>query len=117
MTFTIPTVETIVSKYEGFEPNTEEQVEAKRQELSKHTKDELIDMIMESMSKQRTDTVQSLAKAILKDEELIAAPYEVIAEAIRQLKPEAKTSAKSIASYVSKKREEWQLPPRIRISK
>ena len=73
-------------------------------------------MILDSQKEKRTDTVQDLAKAILKDEDLIAANYEVIASAIKELKPGSKTSSKSIASYVSKKREEWQLPPRIRIT-
>ncbi len=41
----------------------------------------------------------------------------MIASAIREIKPEAKTSSKSIASYVSKKRDEWDLPQRIRITK
>lgn len=116
-TFNIPTVKEIVSKYEAFEPNTEEAIEAKRQELSKLTKDELVNMVLESMSKRKSDTVQELAKAILKDEELIAADYETIAQAIQELRPGAKTSSKSIASYVSKKRDEWELPPRIRITK
>ena len=116
--FTIPTVEDITSKYEGFNPdlNQEEALEAKTVELHKLTKDDLVKMILDSQKEKRTDTVQDLAKAILKDEDLIAANYEVIADAIRILKPGSKTSSKSIASYVSKKREEWDLPQRIRIT-
>ena len=118
MNFIIPTIEEIASKYEGYNPalDTEAALEAKRTELHKLNKDELVDMILESQKEKRTDTVQDLAKAILKDEEFIAASYDTIAEAIRIIKPEAKTSSKSIASYVSKKREEWDLPPRIRIT-
>lgn len=112
MNLTIPTTEEIVAKYQGFEA----EVEDPRAELNKLTKDQLIERVIELSRNRRTDTVQELAKAILKDEDLLAAPYEVIADAIRQIKPEAKTSAKSIASYVSKKRDEWGLPPRIRIS-
>jgi uncharacterized protein YjdB len=119
MNFTIPTTEDIVQKYTDFNPDLsqEDALEAKKIELHKLTKDELVDMILESQKAKRTDTVQDLARAILSDEELIAASYEQIAEAIRELKPDAKTSSKSIASYVSKKREEWNLPQRIRISK
>jgi gas vesicle protein len=117
MDFHIPTTEEIVAKYSNFQPDTEEAIEAKRKELEGLKKEELIDMLLESMSKQRTDTVQTLAKAILKDPDLIAANYEDIANAIKTIKPEAKTSAKSIASYVSKKRDEWDLPQRIRVTK
>ena len=108
----IPTKEEIVAKYQDFNP----EVEDPRAELEKLTKAELIEKVIELSRTRRTDTVQELAKAILKDEDFLAAPYETIAEAIRELKPEAKTSAKSIASYVSKKREEWNLPTRFRVS-
>ena len=117
MNFNIPTTEEIVAKYSAFEANTDDAIEAKKVELHKLNKDELVDMVLEGLKSRRTDTVQELAKAILKDEDLIVASYEQIAEAIREIRPEAKTSSKSIASYVSKKREEWDLPQRIRISK
>ena len=117
MNFHIPTTQEIVEKYSAFEVNTDEALEAKRVELHKLTKDELVEMILEAQKNKKMDTVQDLARAILSDEDLIAANYETIAEAIREIKPEAKTSSKSIASYVSKKREEWNLPQRIRITK
>lgn len=119
MNFTIPTVEDIVLKYSDYNSalDNEAALEAKKEELHKLTKDELINLLVEKQKESRTDTVQDLAKAILKDSELIAANYEDIASAIREIKPDAKTSSKSIASYVSKKREEWELPQRIRISK
>lgn len=113
MTITIPTVETIVSKYQGVELDNPE---AQKEALMKLTKEQLVDQLMEAQA-HRSGTVQELAKAILKDEELVAASYDTIASAIREIMPEAKTSAKSIASYVSKKKEDWGLPPRIRVSK
>lgn len=118
MNLTIPTVQDIVDAYADYNPalDTEAALEAKHKELMSQTKEELVATILESQKEKRTDTVQDLAKAILKDEELIAANYEDIASAIKELKPGTKTSSKSIASYVSKKREEWDLPPRIRIS-
>lgn len=118
MNFTIPTVEDIVSAYSDYNPalDTEAALEAKRDELMKLNKDELVTVILDSQKEARKDTVQDLAKAILKDPEMIAASYDIIAEAIRELKPEAKTSSKSIASYVSKKRDEWDLPQRIRVT-
>ena len=113
MTITIPTTEDIVAKYQGADLDNPE---AQKEALMKLTKEELVDKLMEAQA-HRSGTVQELAKAILKDEEFVAASYDTIADAIKELKPEAKTSAKSIASYVSKKKEEWQLPPRIRVSR
>lgn len=119
MTFNIPTQEEIVAKYSGFNTDLtqEEAVVARTEELMKMNKDDLVAHIIEQESSKKRGTVQELAKAILKDEDLIAANYEVIANAICEIMPDAKTSSKSIASYVSKKREEWELPQRIRISK
>jgi len=112
MTITIPTVEDIVEKYQGVDLDNPE---ARKEELMKSTKEELVAKIIE-LETNKSGTVQELAKAILKDEKFIAADYGMIAEAIRQIMPEAKTTSKSIASYVSKKKEEWELPRRIRIS-
>lgn len=114
--FTIPTVDDIVQKYSTFESAAQDPQEA-LDELMKLTKAELAQLVIESKKTARTDTVQELARAILSDEDLIAATYEDIASAIKELKPGTNTSSKSIASYVSKKREEWNLPLRIRISK
>ena len=85
--------------------------------LGKLNKSELVDLIiaLESKGKRTGTTVQDIAKAMLKDEECLAVNYETIAEACRLLIPGAKTSSKSIASYVSKKREEWDLPIRYMI--
>jgi len=117
MNFTIPSVNDIVTKYAGHTIDSEEAISQRTAELSKMNKDELVALLIEKEKTKKTDTVQELAKAILKDPEMIAANYEDIAEAIREIKPEAKTSSKSIASYVSKKRDEWELPQRIRITK
>jgi len=116
--FVIPTIEDIVARYSNLEgASQDELIEARQAELKAKTKDELIDIVIEKEKAKKTDTVQELAKAILQDEEFIAADYETIASAIREIKPEAKTSSKSIASYVSKKRDEWDLPVRVRITK
>ncbi len=86
-------------------------------ELGKLNKAELIEHIiaLESKGKRSGVTVQDVARAMLTDEDCLAVNYETIAEACRILIPGAKTSSKSIASYVSKKREEWNLPPRYMI--
>ncbi len=117
MNINIPTQAEIVAAYSNFTVDSEEGLTQRTQELEKLNKAELVELIISKEKEKRTDTVQELAKAILKDPELIAADYEMIASAIREIKPEAKTSSKSIASYVSKKRDEWDLPQRIRITK
>ena len=116
MELTIITKEDIVEKYSNFSSEAKTLDEWKS-ELSKLTKDELVEQLAQIKVNKPVGSVQELAKAILKDEELLTASYEDIAEAIRELIPDAKTSPKSIASYVSKKREEWNLPMRYRISK
>ncbi len=119
MDFKIPTQDEIVTKYEGFNEDLsqEEVLVARTAELNKLNKEDLVALIIEQESTKRTGTVQELAKSILKDDDFIAASYETIANAICEIMPGTKTSSKSIASYVSKKREEWELPQRIRISK
>ena len=92
-------------------------VEDRHEELMKLKKEELVAMIMESEKTRssRGITVQDLAKAMLKSEAHLGVNYETIAQAIRILIPDAQTSSKSIASYVSKKGEEWNLPARYLI--
>ena len=117
MNFSIPTQAEIVAAYTNFTVDSQEGLDQRTSELNSMNKADLIDLIISKEKEKRTDTVQELAKAILKDEDFIAADYEMIASAIREIKPDAKTSSKSIASYVSKKRDEWDLPQRIRITK
>lgn len=90
---------------------------AREAELSKLTKGELVAHIisLETPRAPRGTTVQDVAKAILQDPEMVAVPYDTVAEACRILVPNAMTSSKSIASYVSKKRVEWNLPDRIMV--
>lgn len=118
MNITIPTIEDIVAKYSNLQGASQEDlVAAREEELAKLNKADLIALVIEKEKAKKTDTVQELARAILQDEDLIAADYETIASAIKVIKPEAKTSSKSIASYVSKKREEWELPLRVRVTR
>lgn len=90
---------------------------ARESELGKLNKTELTAIIinLEAKGKRTGTTVQDIAKAMLKDEGCLAVNYDTIAEACRILIPGAKTSSKSIASYMSKKREEWNLPIRFMI--
>ncbi len=90
---------------------------AREADLGKLNKTELVAHIigLEAKGKRTGTTVQDIARAMLTDEACLAVNYETIAEACRILIPGAKTSSKSIASYVSKKREEWSLPVRYMI--
>lgn len=86
-------------------------------ELSKLTKAELIEIILgyEAPKAHKTVNVQDIARAILQSEDCVACNYEAIAGACRILVPGAQTTSKSIASYVSKRRLDWNLPERIMI--
>lgn len=90
---------------------------AREADLHKLNKDGLVALIisLEAKGKRAGTTVQDIARAMLTDEDCLAVNYETIAEACRLLIPGAKTSSKSIASYVSKKREEWDLPIRYMV--
>ena len=95
----------------------EEAITARHDELMKLNKEELTQMII-SYEKRKTNggvKVQDVAKAILTDPEFITLSNGEVAEVVRTLIPGSNTSHKSIAGYVSKKREEWDLPARITI--
>ncbi len=103
----------VVAEGEETEVDTTE----READLTKLNKAELVAHIisLEAKGKRTGTTVQDIARAMLTDEDCLAVNYETIAEACRILIPGAKTSSKSIASYVSKKREEWKLPVRYMI--
>lgn len=103
----------VVAEGEEKEVDTSE----READLTKLTKAEIVAIVinLEAKGKRTGTTVQDVARAMLSDEECLAVNYDTIAEACRILIPGAKTSSKSIASYVSKKREEWGLPVRYMI--
>ena len=110
----------IVTKFKPMVADPEsanEEAQANRlAELMKLKKEDLANMIM-SYENRKTGgmKVGDLAKMILQDEEFITASHADVAEAVRELIPGSNCSHKSIATYVSKKREEWNLPARIQI--
>jgi len=86
------------------------------EELNNLEHQELVDMIISYERRKTTGIgVGELARAILTDEDFITLSNGDVADVCRQLIPGSHTSHKSIASYVSKKREEWNLPTRITI--
>ena len=121
MDIQIFTAQEMADKFEGLVVADGEAQEvdttAREADLGKLNKTELVAHIigLESKGKRSGTTVQDIAKAMLKNEDCLAVNYETIAEACRILIPGAKTSSKSIASYMSKKREEWDLPIRYMV--
>lgn len=117
---TITTVEDIVAKYSQIISSVdgvstkETFAEARKAELVKLTKDQLIDFIINIEYKPDSKIkVGDIAKMILKDEDFLTASHQTVADAVKALVPDASTSAKSIATYVSKMAEAWDLPQRI----
>ena len=89
-------------------------LEAKRAELEKHTKADLIQMIL-TLDKPKADKafkVEDVAKALLESPDCALLTYEQIATMVQAALPEAKTTSKSIASYASKRKDEWNIVSR-----
>jgi len=114
----IATIEEALEKFGALtqDNNDEAIIASRKEELSLLTQEELINMII-SYEKRRSNGigVGELAKAILQDEDFITLSNSEVAEVCRTLIPGSNTSAKSIASYISKKRIEWGLPTRVTI--
>ena len=92
-------------------------VEARMTELASLKKDELIARIIE-LEKPKTEkayTVEGLARTILEDPTCAVLPYKAIAALIVSKVPDAKTTDKSIASYVTRHKEDWSVVPREKL--
>jgi len=115
-----PTVQETIKAFEDIVSTTEladDSLDARRSELTELTHEELVEMII-SFEKRNTNKgvgVGDLARAILQHPDYITLSNGEVAEVCRELIPGSQTSHKSIASYVSKKREEWALPDRIQV--
>lgn len=57
-------------------------------------------------------TVESVARKFMEAPELSLFTWPQIALLVKRVLPEANTSSKSIASYASKKKEDWNIVPR-----
>jgi hypothetical protein len=57
-------------------------------------------------------TVESVARKFMEAPELSLFTWPQIALLVKRVLPEANTSSKSIASYASKRKEEWNIAPR-----
>jgi uncharacterized alpha-E superfamily protein len=80
-------------------------------------KDELVAIILglEKPKAEAKPKVEDLVKSLLCDEACAILPYESIAQLVVSAIPEAHTSAKSVASYFSKKGEEWNALKRVKL--
>ena len=92
-------------------------VEVRKAELVSLKKDELIARILE-LEKPKADNkvkVEDVAKALMESTECAVLTWSDIAELIQTSGFGEKTSGASIASYASKRKEEWNVVPRERL--
>lgn len=61
-------------------------------------------------------TVETVARKFMEAPELALFTWPQIALLVKRVLPEAHTSSKSIASYASKRKEEWNIAPREKFS-
>jgi len=61
-------------------------------------------------------TVETVARKFMESPELALFTWPQIAMLVKRVLPEANTSSKSIASYASKRKEEWNIAPREKFS-
>lgn len=92
----------------------EDAVEVRKAELTALKKDELVARILELEKPKSKDgvTVESVARKFMESPELALFNWNQIAELVKRVLPEANTSSKSIASYASKRKEDWAIAPR-----
>jgi len=92
-------------------------VEARKVELKDLSKNELIDLVvsLEKPKVERAFRVEDIIKSMLTAPELAIFNYDQIAALVIQVLPEAKTTNKSVASYASKKKSEWEIVPRQKL--
>lgn len=90
-------------------------IAARTAELKALTKDDLIAKVLELEAPKAESTVkvEDVARAILTDPDCALLNYEQVAAVIAQGLG-SKTSGKSIASYASKKKEDWDIVPRAK---
>ena len=74
----------------------------------------LADRILELEKPKTKDglTVEAVARKFMEAPELALFTWPQIALLVHRVLPESKTSSKSIASYASKRKEEWSIVPR-----
>lgn len=107
----------IVARYTGLNADSPDVVEARKVELKDLSKSDLIDLVvsLEKPKVERAFRVEDIIKDMLCAPELAIFNYDQIAALVHQILPEAKTTNKSVASYASKKKAEWEIVPRQKL--
>lgn len=108
----------IISRFSGLADQAPDVIQARTEELSALKKDELIALVisLEKVKTEKAFKVEDIVKEILETPECACFNYEQIAALVHQVLPEAKTSSKSVASYASKKKDEWNIVARERLN-
>jgi hypothetical protein len=108
----------IVARYLGLNADSPDVVEARKVELKDLNKNDLIDLVisLEKPKVERAFKVEDVIKEMLTTPALAIFNYEQIAALVVQILPEAKTSNKSVASYASKKKTDWDIVPRQKLN-
>lgn len=93
-------------------------LEARRNELAELDNFELINIILnlEKVKANNGVKIETVAKALLEEPELAIFTYDQLAKTIQKHVPDAKTTGKGIASYVTKHKEDWMVVKRERFS-
>lgn len=107
----------IVAKFTGLNSDAPDVVEARKVELKDLSKSDLIDLVvtLEKPKVERAFRVEDIIKEMLCTPDLAIFNYDQIAALVIQILPEAKTTNKSVASYASKKKADWDIVPRQKL--
>ena len=94
--------------------STPDMIEARRDQLQEMSHDEFVDHILtlEKVKNQGGAKVEDVAQALLATPELAIFTYDQLASTIRKHMPDAKTTGKGVASYVTKHKDEWNIVKR-----
>ena len=108
----------IVASFLAQHSDAPDVVEARKVELKDLSKSDLIDLVvsLEKPKVERAFRVEDVIKVMLTTPELAIFNYDQIAALVVQILPEAKTSNKSVASYASKKKADWDIIPRQKLA-
>lgn len=108
----------IIARFNGLADAEPDVLAARAKELEAMTKAQLIELIgtLEKVKVEKAFKVEDIVQAILEEPACGVFNYEQIAALVHQVLPDSKTSAKSVASYASKRKEDWTIVPRTRIN-
>lgn len=108
----------IVESFLGKLSDEPDVIQARTEELEALPTEELVALILtlEKPKVERAFKVEDIVKVILEEPDCALFNYEQVATIVHQILPDAKTSHKSVASYASKKKGEWDIVSRQKFS-